>query len=61
MEQEYKRSRDDSRELTLMLEKKNQDLLEKQDTEVYLATLKERNRIARETMTMWDICCRGLS
>ena len=31
-----------------MLEKKNQDLLEKQDTEVYLATLKERNRIARE-------------
>ena len=48
LEKEYKRSRDDSRELTLMLEKKNQDLLEKQDTEVYLATLKERNRIARE-------------
>ena len=48
LEQEYKRSRDDSRELTLMLEKKNQDLLKKQDTEVYLATLKERNRIARE-------------
>lgn len=40
LEQEYKRSRDDSKELTLMLEK--------QDTEVYLATLKERNRIARE-------------
>lgn len=40
LEQEYKRARDDSRELTLMLEK--------QDTEVYLATLKERNRIARE-------------
>ena len=48
LEQKYKRARDDSRELTLMLEKKNQDLLEKQDTEVYLATLKERNRIARE-------------
>ncbi len=48
LEQEYKRSRDDSKELTLMLEKKNHDLLEKQDTEVYLATLKERNRIARE-------------
>ena len=48
LEQEYKRARDDSRELTLMLEKKNQDLLKKQDTEVYLATLKERNRIARE-------------
>lgn len=40
LEQKYKRARDDSRELTLMLEK--------QDTEVYLATLKERNRIARE-------------
>ena len=48
LEQKYKRVRDDSRELTLMLEKKNQDLLKKQDTEVYLATLKERNRIARE-------------
>lgn len=48
LEQEYKKTRDDSKELTLMLEKKNQDLLEKQDTEVYLATLKERNRIARE-------------
>ena len=41
LEQKYKRARDDSRELTLMLEKKNQDLLD-------LATLKERNRIARE-------------
>ena len=48
LESEYKKSRDDSKELTLMLEQKNQNLLEKQDTEVYLATLKERNRIARE-------------
>lgn len=48
LEQEYKKSRDDSKELTLMLEKKNQTLLEKQDTEIYMATLKERNRIARE-------------
>lgn len=48
LEQEYKKSRDDSKELTLMLEKKNQNLLEKQDTEIYMATLKERNRIARE-------------
>ena len=31
LEQEYKRARDDSRELTLMLEKKNQDLLKKQE------------------------------
>lgn len=48
LESEYKKSRDDSKELTLMLEQKNRNLLEKQDTEVYLATLKERNRIARE-------------
>ena len=48
LESEYKKSRDDSKELTLMLEQKNQNLLEKQDAEVYMATLKERNRIARE-------------
>lgn len=48
LEWKYKKSRDDSKELTMMLEKKNRDLLEKQDTEVYMATLKERNRIARE-------------
>ena len=35
LEQEYKRARDDSRELTLMLEKKNQDLLEKR-TQKYI-------------------------
>ncbi len=40
--------RDDSQEFNLMLSQKNKDLLEKQDYEIYLATLKERNRIARE-------------
>ena len=48
LEAEYKKTRDDSKELTLMLEQKNRNLLEKQDAEVYMATLKERNRIARE-------------
>lgn len=40
--------RDSGRELSLRLEQKNRDLLEKQDYEVRLATLNERNRIARE-------------
>lgn len=44
----YKHTRDDSRELNLLLTEKNHALLEKQDYEIYAATLKERNRIARE-------------
>lgn len=39
---------DDSREHNLLLSEKNKILLEKQDYEIYTATLKERNRIARE-------------
>ena len=30
------------------MREKNRKLLEEQDTEIYMATLKERNRIARE-------------
>lgn len=41
-------TRDDSQERELLLAEKNQSLLEKQDFEIYTATLKERNRIARE-------------
>lgn len=44
----YKRTRDDSTELNLLLSEKNLALLEKQDYEIYTATLRERNRIARE-------------
>lgn len=40
--------RDNSTELNLALKKKNKNLMEKQDYEIYLATLRERNRIARE-------------
>lgn len=40
--------RDSSVELNRMLEEKNRHLLEKQDYEIHLATLRERNRIARE-------------
>lgn len=45
---EYLELRDTSKELSIKLEKKNKDLLEKQDYEINLATLNERNRIARE-------------
>ncbi|MBS7008307.1 sensor histidine kinase [Anaerostipes sp.] len=48
MKEEFKKLRDDSTELNLLLKKKNQYLQEKQETEIHLATLKERNRIARE-------------
>ncbi|MBE5944950.1 MAG: hypothetical protein E7258_08565, partial [Lachnospiraceae bacterium] len=43
-----KHIRDDSEERNLLLAEKNKHLIEKQDSEVYVATLKERNRIARE-------------
>ncbi len=39
---------DSSREQALYLEEKNTELMEKQDYEVRLATLNERNRISRE-------------
>ncbi len=44
----YINLRDETAGMADILEKKNQDLLEKQDYEVNLATLNERNRIARE-------------
>lgn len=40
--------RDENKETALGLESKNKELKEKQDYEVQLATLQERNRIARE-------------
>ncbi len=46
--EELIRIRDSGTELNLMLVEKNKHLLEKQDYEIYLATLRERNRIARE-------------
>ncbi|EEG75221.1 sensor histidine kinase [[Clostridium] hylemonae] len=48
LEQRFKQTRDDSTERNLLLKEKNHALLENQDYEVYTATLKERNRIARE-------------
>lgn len=44
----FHQMQDDGREINLLLSEKNKSLLEKQDYEIYTATLKERNRIARE-------------
>ena len=43
-----KELRDTSKEHELLIEQKNKALIESQDTNIHLATLKERNRIARE-------------
>ena len=45
---EIRRIKDDSEERTLLLAEKNKALQEKQNYEIYAATLRERNRIARE-------------
>lgn len=47
-EEELKHFRDQSTEITLLLRGQNRALQEKQDYEIYTATLRERNRIARE-------------
>ncbi len=48
LEQTLISTRDDSEELNMLLVEKNKNLRRNQDYEIYLATLKERNRIARE-------------
>lgn len=48
LEQDYKKQRDTSRELAMILSEKNKNLLIQQEQEVRIATLNERNRIARE-------------
>ncbi|NLZ45222.1 MAG: sensor histidine kinase [Clostridiales bacterium] len=48
LQRELIETRDTSAELTMLLTEKNKHLRDNQDYEIYLATLKERNRIARE-------------
>ena len=48
LENELRRIQDDSTERDLLLTEKNRSIQEKQDYEIYTATLRERNRIARE-------------
>ncbi len=45
---EYNDLRDNSVQMSLLLEQKNQNLLQNQDYEINLATLNERNRISKE-------------
>jgi signal transduction histidine kinase len=44
----YYDAKDSAKEMSIRLKKQNSDLQEKQDVEINLATLNERNRIARE-------------
>jgi signal transduction histidine kinase len=45
---EYDELRDNSAQMSMLLQEKNQDLLKNQDYEINLATLNERNRISKE-------------
>lgn len=45
---EYREQRDNSKELADLLTKTNKDLMIRQEQEIHIATLNERNRIARE-------------
>lgn len=48
IERNYKMLRDNTTEISMQLEKQNKELMEKQDYEIHLATVTERNRIARD-------------
>lgn len=48
IKKEYYKLRDNSMEMSMAFERKNKELMEKQDYEINLATLNERNRIARD-------------
>lgn len=48
LEKALQRTQDDSTERNLLLTEKNRSIQEKQNYEIYTATLRERNRIARE-------------
>lgn len=48
LSEQIKHIRDDSEERNILLAEKNKHLIERQDQDIYVATLKERNRIARD-------------
>lgn len=47
-EKDYRKLRDTAKEISMQLEIQNKELLEKQEYEINLATVTERNRIARD-------------
>jgi signal transduction histidine kinase len=48
LEKNFYTLHDNAKEISIQLEKRNKELLEKQDYEIHLATVTERNRIARD-------------
>lgn len=44
----YRLQRDSTKELNLLMSQQNKDLIVRQDQEIHIATLNERNRIARD-------------
>lgn len=48
LKSDYLNMRDTAKEMSIQLKKQNSDLMEKHDFEINIATLNERNRIARE-------------
>ena len=48
LERDFHKLRDNTKEISMQLETQNKELLEKQDYEINLATVTERNRIARD-------------
>ncbi len=48
LKNDYNDMRDTTKEISIKLKQQNRDLMEKQDYEINIATLNERNRIARE-------------
>ncbi len=48
LEQDFRQLRDTSTEYNLLLQQKNKELIKQQNSEIHVATLQERNRIARE-------------
>lgn len=48
LKKKLKETRDAGTELNIILNEKNRDLINRQNYEIHVATLKERNRIARE-------------
>jgi signal transduction histidine kinase len=48
LKEAFKQLKDTSTELNLVMEARNREIQENQDNQVHLATLRERNRIARE-------------
>ena len=60
-EEEIKMMIDEGEEKTLLLAEKNRALIEKQNYEIYAATLRERNRIAREIHDTLGHTMTGLS